>query len=62
MTSKTVQFDASGQPKKMPGWFSWRHTNDAHLEAVELYRTRADRRPKQHWDEATETWIKQVSS
>lgn len=43
MTEKTFQMTAQG-PKKMPGWFSWRHqTADAHVAASEAYRERRGR-------------------
>lgn len=29
-------------------------------EAREHYNTRADRRPKQHWDDAQKCWVKEV--
>lgn len=62
MSKKTVDW-TTGQPQKMQGWFSWRHqTNDAHMEARENYRTRASRRPKQHWDESTKQWVKAASA
>lgn len=38
MTGKTVQMTPSG-PKKMTGWFSWRHeTRDAHDAASAAYQ------------------------
>lgn len=38
MTAKTFISDSNGQPRKMPGWFSWRHkTREAHDEARETY-------------------------
>ncbi len=59
MTDKTIDRDANGQPSKMPGWFSWRHqTNEAHIEARMAYQARAARRPKQHWDEGRNEWVK----
>lgn len=43
MTSKTFNMTAQG-PKKMPGWFSWRHqTRDAHVLASATYRSRHGR-------------------
>ena len=33
MTEKTFQMTASG-PKKMPGWFSWRHQSPSAHEAA----------------------------
>ena len=58
MTDKTVDWQ-TGQPQKMAGWFSWRHkTREAHDAARERYLTRADRRPKQHWDDASKRWVK----
>jgi hypothetical protein len=38
MTSKTFTMSANG-PKKMPGWFSWRHqTREAHDRASGDYQ------------------------
>ena len=59
MTSKSIQRDSGSQNKKPDGWFSRRHqTRDAHVEAVERYRTRSERRPKQVWDESRSEWRK----
>lgn len=40
MTDKTIQMTATG-PKKMPGWYSWRHqTRDAQEAATADYKAR----------------------
>lgn len=45
MTDKTFQYNAQGQPQKMPGWFSWRHqTRDACDEARVKFGGRASER------------------
>ena len=47
MTEKMFQMTPNG-PKKMPGWFSWRHqTADAHIAASEAYQERSGRAARQ---------------
>lgn len=44
MTAKSYVLDDRGNPKKMPGWFSWRHpTPEPMLAARERYRATKSR-------------------
>lgn len=44
---------------KPNGWFSRRHeTSNANRAAREAYQSRAERRPKQHWNDKTKKWVK----
>lgn len=51
--------DNNASSAKPKGWFSRRHeSRDAHDAAVEQYKTRASRRPSQHWDDELKQWVK----